>query len=105
MSTSLPSGILIHPAVCPQQTWAENWGESEPLAGVLGPHLTQCGQRRGLPELPPYKWHLDPSSRLVTTYVGRKLGAAVLLLEKGELGHHLTQCGRGRGLPTCQVSS
>jgi len=72
---------------------------------VLGAHLTQCGQRRDLPELPPYKWHLDPSSRLVTTYVGRKLGAAVLLLEKGELGHHITQCGRGRGLPTCQVSS
>ena len=25
-STSVPSGILIHPAVCPQQTWAKNWG-------------------------------------------------------------------------------
>jgi len=24
--TSLPSGILFHPAVWPQQTWAENWG-------------------------------------------------------------------------------
>ena len=24
--TSLPSGILIYPAVWPQQTWAENWG-------------------------------------------------------------------------------
>jgi len=23
--TSIPSGILIHPAVWPQQTWAENW--------------------------------------------------------------------------------
>jgi len=23
--TSLPSGILIHPAVCAQQAWAENW--------------------------------------------------------------------------------
>jgi len=22
----LPSGILIHPAVWPQQTWAKNWG-------------------------------------------------------------------------------
>ena len=24
--SSVPSGILIHPAVLPQQTWAENWG-------------------------------------------------------------------------------
>ena len=24
--TFVPSGILIHPAVLPQQTWAENWG-------------------------------------------------------------------------------
>jgi len=24
--TSASSGILIHPAVWPQQTWAENWG-------------------------------------------------------------------------------
>jgi len=27
-SVSLPSGNLIHPAICPQQTWAENWGGS-----------------------------------------------------------------------------
>ena len=24
--TSLPIGILIHPAIWPQQTWAKNWG-------------------------------------------------------------------------------
>jgi len=29
--TSLPSDILIHPAIWPQQIWAENWG--------LRPHL------------------------------------------------------------------
>jgi len=28
--TSIPSGILIHPAIWPQQTWAENW-EAVPL--------------------------------------------------------------------------
>jgi len=41
--TSLPSGILIHPAIWPQQTWAENWG-LRPLFGdgswVPTPHLT-----------------------------------------------------------------
>jgi len=24
--TSIPSGVLIHPAIWPQQIWAENWG-------------------------------------------------------------------------------
>ena len=32
--TSIPSGILMHPAVCPQQKWAENWAEdSTPFFG------------------------------------------------------------------------
>jgi len=31
--TSLPSGILIHPAVWSQQTWAENGGGSAPFSG------------------------------------------------------------------------
>jgi len=31
--TSLPSGILILPAVWPQQIWAENWGRTVPLWG------------------------------------------------------------------------
>ena len=41
--TSIPSGILIHRAVWPQQKWAENWGGKlrHLLGGVLGPHLTQ----------------------------------------------------------------
>jgi len=53
-STSVPSGVFIHPAVWPQRTLAENWevacaalGEGE-----LGPHLTQCRVTRGLP---PYQ--------------------------------------------------
>jgi len=37
--TSIPSGILVHPAVWPQRTLTENWGLGE---GKLGPHLTQC---------------------------------------------------------------
>jgi len=52
------------------------------------------------------QWHIDPSSRLATTDMGRKLWRAVPLLGGGSwLGPHLTQCGRGRGLPLCQVSS
>jgi len=41
--TSVPSGILIHPAVWPQQTWAKNWGFCAHL-GELDPHLTECGR-------------------------------------------------------------
>jgi len=53
--------------------------------------------------LPP---NLDPSSRLATTGMGRKLGRRVrpLFLE-AELGLHLTQCRLGRGLSQYQVAS
>ena len=50
------------------------------------------------------KWHLDLSSHLAATDMGRKLGGYAPLGE-GELGPHLTQCGQGQGLPACQVSS
>jgi len=30
-STSIPSGVFIHPAVWSQQTWAKNWGGAVPL--------------------------------------------------------------------------
>jgi len=40
-STSLPSAILIHPAVWPQQTWAENWGGKLcPYGGAGSPSNT-----------------------------------------------------------------
>jgi len=68
MPTSMPSGILIHPAVWPKQTWAVEYcglnrgrlvtihmgrklGDCAPFVGEgqLGPHLAQCGLGRGLP--------------------------------------------------------
>ena len=59
--TSIPSGISINPAVWPQQTRAENWGE--PLGG---PHLTQCRLGRGLPPYQMASWphcaRWEPSS-------------------------------------------
>ena len=52
--TSVPSGILIHPAIWPQQTWAKMGGGCSPFGGEgeLHTHLTQCGLSRGLP---PYQ--------------------------------------------------
>jgi len=38
-STSLPSGVFIHTAVWPQQTWARNWVGAVPffLRGAVSP--------------------------------------------------------------------
>jgi len=48
--TFVPSGILINPAVWPQQTWAKICGEGAvPLGMELGLHLTQCCRGRSLP--------------------------------------------------------
>jgi len=65
--TSVQSGILIQPAVWPQQSLAEKWeGTAVPLSGEeLSPHPTQCRLGRGLP----------PSSRLTTIDMGLKLGS------------------------------
>jgi len=83
-STSIPDGILIHPSVWPQQTWAANWRGPVPICGV-GPHLTQYGLGRGLP-LYRTKWHIGPSSRLAypssrlaTIDMGRKSGTVPFL--------------------------
>jgi len=52
-STSVPSGVSIHPAVSPQQIWAENGRGQCPFLGSWIPiyHLTQRGVGR---DLPPY---------------------------------------------------
>jgi len=79
-STSVPSGIFIHPAVWPQQTWAENWGGAVPiLGGELGPHLTQCRPGRGLPlsQLPSTTL-IHPAIWPQRTWA-QKLGAVPLL--------------------------
>ena len=48
----------------------------------------------------------DPSSRLATTDMGRKLGdCAPPPFGERELGPHLAQCGLSRCLPPCQVAS
>jgi len=49
--------------------------------GELGPHVTQCRLCRGL--YLRTKWHLDPSSRLATTDMDRKLGGACFFFGGG----------------------
>ena len=94
--TFVPSGILIHPAV-----WTGKWGLCHLVySGELSTHLHNVAWTEAYLHT---KWHLDASSSLATTDMGRKLGAAPLL--GWVAGSHLTQCGRDRGLPPCQVSS
>jgi len=62
---SMPSFILIHPAVRPQQTCTENWGCCAPFfwggGRKLGPYLTtQCGLGRGLPPYHMASWSIQP---------------------------------------------
>ena len=59
--SSIPSDILINAAIWPQQIWAENWGGCATLReGELGPHLTQCGQGRGLSARQVSSWSIQP---------------------------------------------
>jgi len=90
-STSLPSGVFIHPAIWPQQTWAENWGAVPRLGGVGSPSNTVTWAEAYLHT----NWHLSPSSRLATTDMGQKLRGDCAALGEGELGPHLTQCRLG----------
>ena len=80
-STSAPSGVFIHPAVLATLDMGQNlgagwlclffWGSWDPIEHKVA-----------LAEIYlPTKWHFDPSSRLTTTDIGRKLGGYVPLGE------------------------
>jgi len=87
--------LLRWATVWPQEAWAEKWGAAVPLSvGGLDPHLTQCGQGRGL--YLRTRWYLDPSSRLATRDMSRKLGLCPPFFFGGGLGSHLTQMWPGR---------
>ena len=44
--SSIPSDILIHAAIWPEQIWAENWGLCPFAGGELGRHLTDVVRPR-----------------------------------------------------------
>jgi len=102
--TSVPSGILIHPAIWPQQTWAKSGGGLLcPFLGQkLGPYLPQCSLGRGLPPHQVTSWSIQPFGH---NRHGPKGGLLCRLFMVGELCPHLTQCGPNQGLPSYQVAS
>ena len=73
--TSIRSGIFIHPAVWPQQTWSENCGLCPFGEGALGFHLTQCGQARSLPPCQVTFWSIQPfGDNIPTSQTGQDNG-------------------------------
>jgi len=75
--TFVPSGILIHPAVWPQQTWPKVGGSAHG-AGGAGPHQTQCCPGRGLPPYQVASLSIQPFGH---NKHGPKSGAVPLLGE------------------------
>ena len=64
--TFVPSGILIHPAVWPQQTWAENWGGLCPFRrGSWSPIYHNVASAEAYLHV---KFHFDAYNRLATIH-------------------------------------
>jgi len=97
--TSIPGGILVHPAVWPQRTLAENWGLC-PFSGVGTGSPTNTVS----PRLPTSV----PSGILIHTAVWPQRTLAenwgLCPFRGGGAGFHLTQCRVGRGIPPYQVA-
>jgi len=98
--TSVLSGILINPAVWPQQTWAENWGAVPLLGKEMGSHVRQFSLGRGQPPCQVTTWSIQPFGHNTWAKSG---GCCPPFL--GEMGLHITQYRLGRGLPPYQVAS
>jgi len=71
---------------------------SAPYGAKLDPHVTQCCLGRG--QYIPTKWHLDPSSRLVTRDMGRKWGVCPLLGGAGSPSNAMSHGPRPTSLPS-----
>jgi len=74
--TSIPSGILIHAAVWPQQTWAEIGALPPFCERELCPHLAQCGFGRGLPSYQVATSSIEPFGHNIC---GLKIGGCAPL--------------------------
>jgi len=62
---SIPSGILIHPAIWLQQIWAENWAGCAPLGRGAGSPSNSVARAEAYLHA---RFHLDPSNPLTTVH-------------------------------------
>jgi len=91
LATTVPSGILIHPAVWPQHMGRKVGILCAPFrgGGELGPHLTQGRLGRGLPPYKVASW----SIRLATVQMGRKWGCCAPFLYRARSPSKTTSPG------------
>ena len=69
--TSIPSGMLMHPAIWPQYMGRQVGAAAHLFwREMIGPHLTQCRLGRGLPS-PPRKGAQQPPHFSVHVYCSR----------------------------------
>jgi len=102
-STSVPSGILIHPipVIWPQETYAENCGLCPPLfVGRWVPILHKVAWAETYLHT---KWHLSPSSHSATTDMARKLGGCAHFIGGWGAGSQSNTMWSGPR-PTCMPS-
>jgi len=93
--TSVPSGILIHPAVRPQQTWAKIAGKWVFLEGGA---VFQSNTLWHGPEVYPYQ--------VASLSIQPKIGGGYCApFGGGEVGPYLAQCRQGQDLPPYKVAS
>ena len=106
-STSIPSGIFIHPAVVHNKHDEKVVGGAVPLfQGEMDPHLTMSPGPRSASLPSVILIHpAIPAIWSQQTWAEKWWRCCAPLFVGGELGPHLIQCGRSRGLPECQVSS
>jgi len=99
--TSAPSDILIHPAVWPQNTWAENGGLCPFRGGGAGsPSNTMSLGTK--PMSVPSGIMIHPAVWPQKTWAENW---GLCPFSGGELGPHLTQCRLGRGLCPYKLAS
>jgi len=98
--TSIPSGILVYPAVWPQRTITENWGLCPFRGRELGPHLSsQCRVGRRLSPYQAASWSMQPFDHNMR---GPKTGGSAPFLGRGaESSSNKTSLGpRPTSLPS-----
>ena len=89
--TSMPSGILIHSAVWPQQTWTKKCGGCCALLEGAG---SPCNTMSPGPSLPPYQaasWSMQPFGH---NRHGPKIGGLCPFWGEMGMGTHLPSKGR-----------
>jgi len=102
--TSVPSGILIHTAVWPQYTWAENWEALPPILGrgAGSPSSTMWPGPR--PTSMPSAILIQPDVWPQQT-CSKNWGFCPLLGEGAGSPSNTKSPGLGRGLPPYQMAS